>query len=558
MIHSFSLLLRFIEHQRELLCERIKIGDELGIFQKLILSKDVPHSPLGLLRMMGFIHIFSETGIHLYAVAAWVHAIAFAMSQLISVRLERARFVASFLSAFAWISLWCLSGFRPGMLRPIIIVILRSLALRLGFRWRTFSPLIVSLLMDGVAHFIFGPSPGRLLYALAVGGGLLALEKSRETGLIGTLKNHYALAMGSWLPVAVLEMITESTMAPWTPILSLLTIPFFASWVFPLVLALLIFHQDPWVHLVERLATSGIKHLAQAISTLGGIWCVSHWAVLVAVGFAAMSMFLRRKTITIVFCLGALFRCGMFFVPSSYVRGNHVTQLNVGQGDAALVQGVETGMVDVGSAWVYSPERMLKTLIRHSVDHLDWILLTHLDEDHAGALRDLRWLLPIGCVSYADASEIRMERMQKMLRQTGIEQRGDCVPFSTSVLRDPRTRANGNAVMRAVAIPIAGGLYLNAGDAGVAQELQWLKALRQEGLLAQNSRIILKVSHHGSRTSSGEKFLRELKPTEAWISSGRKNRYGHPSPFVIERLESLGIPYARTDQKGDLETARGR
>jgi competence protein ComEC len=63
---------------------------------------------------------------------------------------------------------------------------------------------------------------------------------------------------------------------------------------------------------------------------------------------------------------------------------------------------------------------------------------------------------------------------------------------------------------------------------------------------------ILKVGHHGSKTSSSLAFLQEFKPEIGVISSGKKNRYGHPDLSVIERLKSLGVVILRTDQQGTL------
>lgn len=66
---------------------------------------------------------------------------------------------------------------------------------------------------------------------------------------------------------------------------------------------------------------------------------------------------------------------------------------------------------------------------------------------------------------------------------------------------------------------------------------------------------VLKVGHHGSKTSSGEEFLSAVSPQTAVIQAGVKNRYKHPSPQVLERLETYGIPYYRTDTSGDVQIA---
>ncbi|MDO8626675.1 MAG: MBL fold metallo-hydrolase [Candidatus Magasanikbacteria bacterium] len=64
---------------------------------------------------------------------------------------------------------------------------------------------------------------------------------------------------------------------------------------------------------------------------------------------------------------------------------------------------------------------------------------------------------------------------------------------------------------------------------------------------------ILKVGHHGSNSSSGEDFLSKVNPRTAIISSGQKNKFGHPSPRVIKHLERAGANILRTDILGDID-----
>ena len=63
---------------------------------------------------------------------------------------------------------------------------------------------------------------------------------------------------------------------------------------------------------------------------------------------------------------------------------------------------------------------------------------------------------------------------------------------------------------------------------------------------------ILKVGHHGSKTSSSQEFLAAASPEFAVISAGRRNRYGHPYQAVLDRLKSFGITIFRTDEDGDI------
>jgi competence protein ComEC len=62
----------------------------------------------------------------------------------------------------------------------------------------------------------------------------------------------------------------------------------------------------------------------------------------------------------------------------------------------------------------------------------------------------------------------------------------------------------------------------------------------------------LKVGHHGSESSSSLEFLKKINPKVGIISVGKKNRYGHPKPVILNRFDTLGIHVIRTDQQGAI------
>lgn len=104
---------------------------------------------------------------------------------------------------------------------------------------------------------------------------------------------------------------------------------------------------------------------------------------------------------------------------------------------------------------------------------------------------------------------------------------------------------------------------LLSGDAEHHTEM----SLESSGVL--DSIDLLKVGHHGSRTSSTPEFLAALRPRVAVVSAGRANRFGHPHPEVLERLESVSEHVLRIDHEGgvivrtdgndfDVRTWRGR
>jgi len=88
---------------------------------------------------------------------------------------------------------------------------------------------------------------------------------------------------------------------------------------------------------------------------------------------------------------------------------------------------------------------------------------------------------------------------------------------------------------------------LLTGDIGQEEEL----ALKRSGVLRNVD--VLKVSHHGSKFSSDEKFLEVVRPKEAVIMVGEKNSFGHPTDEVLMRLDQVGSRVWRTDEQGEIE-----
>ena len=83
------------------------------------------------------------------------------------------------------------------------------------------------------------------------------------------------------------------------------------------------------------------------------------------------------------------------------------------------------------------------------------------------------------------------------------------------------------------------------GDASKKVELDVLKKYKIKADL-------IKLGHHGSKTSSSEEFLDNIKVKDSIISSGRKNRYNHPNKETIETLNKLNIKFKNTQDKGSI------
>jgi competence protein ComEC len=244
----------------------------------------------------------------------------------------------------------------------------------------------------------------------------------------------------------------------------------------------------------------------------------------------------------------------------------HIVMLDVGQGDATFVRfpSGRTLLVDTGglggAARFDVGERVVAPVLWHAgVRRLDILAVTHGDADHAGGAgavlemfrpRELWEGVPVprdgaltGLAATADAQGVAWRTVQSgdLLRDGPVTVRAWHPP--PPEWERQRVRNDDSLVLE---IRYGAVSVVLPGDIGALVEEGLVKAMPAAPIR------ILKAPHHGSATSSAMRFLAALRPQVAVISCGRGNRFGHPSPAVLERYRQVGALIYRTDQQGAI------
>ncbi|PZC46613.1 MAG: competence protein ComEC [Chloroflexi bacterium] len=240
-----------------------------------------------------------------------------------------------------------------------------------------------------------------------------------------------------------------------------------------------------------------------------------------------------------------------------------VTVLDVGQGDAIFIQSPEGHQMLVdGGPDPLSAIRAIGDRMPFWDRSLDAVVLTHPDADHLTGLIEVLLRYQVGTVLIGPQVK---ENFPDSLWQSAVAESGAALA-TVSAGQSFRLGQAGVQVLNPQDRPIL-GTGADVNNAGVVLRLSYgnidflllgdleefgERYLGSQGLLIPSE--VLKVGHHGSATSSTAKLLEMVAPSVAANSVGQDNRYGHPSPEVIERLSNtVGIDNVyTTSQQGDI------
>ena len=242
--------------------------------------------------------------------------------------------------------------------------------------------------------------------------------------------------------------------------------------------------------------------------------------------------------------------------------------VDVGQGDCTLIQthekknilidggGSEFGSFDVGESI------LLPYLLNRGINKIDYMMISHFDSDHIGGLFYIMENLKVDNIIISRQGK-NSENFKKFIQIMSKKQinliivkRGDYVKIDDTSYFEilfPEEKQisdnvlnNNSIVAKFVSSNVT---MLFTGDIEEIAEKRLCELYRNTNKLQAN---IIKVAHHGSKTSSTLSFLELVNPKIALIGVGADNNFGHPNEGVLERIKKLGTQIYRTDQTGEV------
>ncbi len=265
--------------------------------------------------------------------------------------------------------------------------------------------------------------------------------------------------------------------------------------------------------------------------------------------------------ITLFISLAALFTVLVF---ASYYPPKpelEVYFLDIGQGDSILIETPEhvTMLVDAGSDG--RVVQQLGAVLPWWQRKIDYILWTHPDHDHYGGFQSVLQKYSIGEALW-NGDQDPSAAFQGLLRDVRDRHipllkiaQGDVFQWpsgvSLHIVWPPTSYLSKDKNNRSLTGLLSFGSedFLLTGDLPQAEET--LMMSQYPNLTAE----VLKVGHHGSKNSSGSAFLAQLRPQYCIISVGKGNRYGHPAPETLQRLQEARCEIHTTEDEGRMSIA---
>ena len=495
-------------------------------------------------KINGITHLFSLSALHVSVFSSILYFVLkkIKLNELISLFV-----VIAFLIFFSFIS-----SYPPSMLRATIFFTLRRINNLLKLNIKVINlfyiTLIILLLIN--PNYIF--NTGFILSFTITYFILIYSNKNKKTNAL----KISIISLLSSLPI-IINMNNEINIIGF--INNLLFIPYVSYVIFPLTLLTFIVPKltillNPLTNVMEILSniSSSLLNINLIFKTLTSIEIFIYYLMLLL----AITKYKKLIFLLITF---------IFYIQIKPIISNDINVyfLDIGQGDSTLItQKNKSILIDTGGIIEYEKEpwrkrkkeyyninNIIKLIKSIGIKKLDYLIITHGDYDHMGEAIKLVENFKVeevifNCGTYNDLEKelIKVLDEKKIKYYSCIKE----LNLKQNKLYFLQTKEydNENDNSNVIYTDINGYKFLFMGDAGVEVEKEILKEYNLPDI------DVLKIGHHGSKTSSDKEFINEINPKYSIISVGKNNRYGHPNKEVLENLQKSKI--YRTDQDGSI------
>ena len=497
-------------------------------------------------RINGISHLFSISGMHISL-----------LSMIILKLLKNYKFKKEVVILFLLIYM-TLTDFLPSILRSGIFFILIYLNKKFNLNISMFKLMIILLficvLIDPYIVYKIG-----FQYSYTISFYLITFNQ-----LINKSKNKlYKLFIVSFISFIVSVPITINNFSQINVLsifLNIFFVPIVSSIIFPLSLITFLF---PFfnnlftilINIFELLSItfSKIDNFIFIMSKISTLFILIYY-IIISITLYFLSKNKYKYIVSLMFIFVIHYNITIFN------KGLEITYIDVGQGDSIFIKfpnDKSNILIDTGGKVTYGNLKNNYSVGKNIVDYLksmgirklDYLIITHGDFDHMGDSLYLIDKFKVENVIFNCGEFNALEKeLIKVLDEKKIKYYS-CIKelnIDNNKLYFLQTKKydNENDNSNVIYTEFNGYKFMFMGDAGVEKEKDILDKYNLANI------DVLKVGHHGSKTSSSKEYIDEIKPKYAIISVGKNNRYGHPNKEVLNNLDNSKI--YRTDQDGSI------
>ena len=523
-----------------------------GKYLKLILLGDkteVSKNIINSFRNNGISHLFAISGMHVSFIATYI--ILFLTK--LKIKEEKRYFITTIILLLYLL----LIGSTPSITRAFLFFTLLSINKVFYFHVDTVYILIlafiISLLINPFMLFEIG-----FQYSFLISFFLI-----ESTSIINKFKNYFLsllitsiISFTVSIPITLYNFYTINILSIFYNIFYIpyVTLILFPASIIVLIMPFLSFIYDILINILETTSIF-LNNIDLGILIFGKInFC--YYLLYVIISFLIIK---RRKLIYLVILLVLLIFHYFYYDINSE---DYITMLDIGQGDSFIFHSRgKTLLIDTGGVPSYVDEKWkikeksslvenitIPYLKSRGIRKLDGLILTHGDYDHLGEAINLIDNFKIDKIYLNEGKKNYLERkISEKFKNTEI-----CYQDMSFYLGNFKFYSIGTDLGDENSSSIVLYVYyddikmLFTGDANFKSEDYLMKNYNLESV------DILKLGHHGSKTSSSEEFLKILKPKIALVSAGRENKFKHPNIETIERLEKLNVEIYSTKESGTI------
>lgn len=488
----------------------------------------------------GISHLFAVSGMHLSLFASILLLILKKINEYIKYII-----IIIFFIFFAF-----LTNYSPSILRALILYILLTLNKTLNLNIKTIYLLIIDLIILILYNPFYIYNTG-FIFSFTISASLIL-----SSNIINNYKNYISklfitslISFITSIPILINNFHEINII---TPIINLIFVPFISFIIFPLsIITTMLKPLDN----IFQISINILENLSIILEKLNIKIILSHisWYIIILYYITILIFVIGLKYKKIKTIIPLILLITLHTNIKSIIKPKEISYLDVKQGDSILLNINKTILIDTGGIR-NSNQSLVKTktipyLKSLGIKKLNFLILTHADFDHAGETTDLinnfkveNVILNCGQYNNLEQELIKILDKKKIKHYSCIKELN--IDKNKLYFLQTKEYDNENDNSNVIYTKLNNYNFLFTGDASSITEKEILNTYNLPNI------DVLKVGHHGSKTSSSEEFINKINPKYSVISLGKNNRYGHPNKEVLDNLKNSKI--YRTDQDGSV------